>query len=183
MADNTESRPQTIQWKPAIKKWYNVNKESYKLIYEAAKERFEEVSSESESITNKSITMLTALIGLFGFFIGTLKPQNNIDFLWALIPLMVIDVWYLFLLIAPKNIRQRGLSPSESIPINLDNDEDQEVQTELVYYQMIVHYENNTSIMKSKNEKRIEHFKIALFLFLLILALIASSIAISVNHP
>lgn len=169
-----------IEWKPNFEKWYNVNKESYKLIYELAKERFEEVSSESESITDKAIKMLTAVVSLFGFFIGfALKQQSNYWFIYVLIPLVVADIYYLYHLLTPKESRLRGLPPSESIPKDLDNKEDQEFQTELVYYQIIVHYQNNISIMKKKNEDRIINYKIAIKLSLLILSIMSIFVAIS----
>jgi len=170
----------TIEWKPNFDKWYKVNKESYKLIYELAKERFEEVSSESESITDKAIKMLTAVVSVFGFFIGFIFKQHSSHwFIFVLIPLVATDIYYLYHLLTPKESRLRGLPPSESIPRNLDSEEDQEVQTEMVYYQAIVHYQNNISIMKKKNESRIVNYKIAIKLFLVILIIISIFVATS----
>ena len=170
----------TIDWKPNFEKWYKINKESYQLIYALAKERFEEVSSESESITDKAIKMLTAVVSLFGFFIGfVFKQHSNHWFIYILTPLVAADIYYLYHLLTPKESRLRGLPPSESIPRDLDNDEDKEFQTELVYYQAIVHYQNNISIMAKKNEGRIINYKIAIKLFLLILIIISIFVATS----
>ncbi|GAA3962746.1 hypothetical protein [Mucilaginibacter dorajii] len=169
----------TIDWKPNFDKWYKVKKESYQLVYELAKERFAEVSSESESITDKSIKMLTALVSLFGFFIGFIFKQHaNNWFICVLIPIVSWDIYCLYKLLTPKESRLRGLPPSESIPMNLDSEEDQDYQLELVYYQVIVHYQNNISIMKAKNEARIVNYKLAIKLFLLILALISIFVAV-----
>lgn len=169
-----------IEWKPPINKWYNVGVEPYKLILSEAKERFEDVIAESESITEKSIKILTALVGLISFFVGYLIKNDLFQtYIFILAPFVFFDVLFLYQLITPKEIVFRGLPPEESFPKQLDNPEDSEKQIELVYYQCVVHYQNNTKKMVRLNNGRITYYKIALILFFIVLAIIATFLTCS----
>lgn len=163
-----------IEWKPPIAKWYNVKKEAYEFIYNQAKDRFEDILSESESITNKSIKMIVALAGFLGFFVGYVKDKSlDIPYYkYGFALFIIVDAILLFILISPKEIKNRGLIPSKSIPKNLDADEDKDYQTELVYYQGIIIMQDNCDFMINKNKCRATFYQWALGLFLLVFAAI-----------
>jgi hypothetical protein len=169
-----------IKYRPPIDKWYNVKKDAYQLIYSQAKERLEDVLSESESITNKSIKMITALAAFLGFFIGFVKQNHlEIGYQSVFFLFVLIDAILLYILVAPKEIKNRGLSPDRSIPKDLDADEDKDFQIELVYYQTIIVLQDNIDFMIYKNTGRATLYKWSLLLFLLIFAAVSTFIVMS----
>lgn len=171
-----------ISWLPPIKNWYKVSKEAYSLIYQQAKERFEDVMSESESITNKSIKMIFGLAAFLGGIIGFYKGNDLATrYMGVFFIFILIEAILLFILIVPKDVRWRGLSPKKSIPENLDSEDDREHQTELVYYYSISILQDNIDFMIEKNTKRALIYKIALILFLMIFASTATFIIASLS--
>ena len=171
MGDNHE------KWMPPIKKWYNVKKGAYALIHKEAKERLEDVLSESESITNKSIKMITALAAFLGFFIGLVVNNKwQIGYLSVFFIIVLVDAIMLYILIAPKYVKWRGLSPKISIPNNFDADEDKEFQEEMIYYTSIVVLQDNIDFMLKRNNERASLYKWALLLFLVLFTAIATFI-------
>jgi hypothetical protein len=161
-----------IKWRPPFNKWYKIDKEAYKIIFEQAQKRFEDVMGESESVTDKSIKMISILSGILGVLIGVYFNQKvtHIPF-WlkgGIILLAAAEAFLLFNLIAPKQNRNRGMTPEFSIPKDLDNDEDQKMQAELVYFQSIILLQDNIDFMIEKNKKRAQCYKLALVIFLIL---------------
>lgn len=173
------------KWEPEFR-WYEINADAYKLILDQGKERFEDIMSESESITNKSIRMLIALAAFSGFLIDFFlkEPISLRLYLGAAVIFSAVigDVFILYILISPKQIKNRGLAPKLTIDKDIDDTENKAFQVELTYYRSIVLTQQNIDDMINKNEKRAKLYKIALVLFLLIF--IGASLAISqaINH-
>jgi hypothetical protein len=172
-------------WKPPVKHWHKVPIDTYKFIYDEAKVRLEEQLSESESITNKSIKMLTAAGALFGFFIGfLLKDTINWYYLTGYGLFYLIELFLLYKLIAPKDVRWRGLSPEKSFQENLDSSEDAGYQTQITYYTAIGIIQSNISFMAAKNKGRLDDYKNAMILLLaLIIATVAFVVWVIAHRP
>lgn len=155
-------------WKPNFK-WYKVNPEAYKLILDEAKERYEDIMSESESITNKSIKMVIALAAFIGFTLDFAIKNSFKEIIPVYILLLIIflDVWLLYKLILPKQIRGRGVPPILSIDEDIDDDENKAHQVQLTYFRLVVTMQRNIYFMTKKNNKRAKIYKIALLLFLI----------------
>jgi len=169
-----------VKYRPPIEKWYNVKLEAYTVIYQQAKERFEDILSESESITNKSIKMIAALAAFLGFIIGFAKQNGLVaGYHVVFFILALADAMMLFILIAPKEVKHRGLPPDRSIPKNLDAEDDKDFQAELVYYQSIVLLQDNIDFMINKNNYRAALYKWALLLFLMLVAGVSTFVVAS----
>lgn len=171
------------KWSPDFKKtWYKVNKEAYKIIVTEAKEKMEDTLSESESITNKSIKMITALVVMFGFYIGFfvqnhLKFDSSIPFL---LPFFIIGCGIIYL-IFPKKIRGRGFEPKELIPKELDAEEDKEYQEEILYYALIEKLQEDIDFMNNKNMHRARIYLFCMIGMLVLFIACSVNIAISLS--
>ncbi len=165
------------KWEPNIK-WYKITPEAYRLIYDEAKERYEDIMSESESITNKSIRMLIALAAFIGFTLDFAIKQNfkEIVPIYFLLAIILVDVWLLYKLIAPKHVKGRGVPPDLSINKVIDYDENKDNQVQLTYYTLIVTLQRNIYYMIDRNNERAKYYKKALMLFLI--TFIGSSVMI-----
>ena len=168
------------KWKPDFEKWYNVNKEAYKFIFEQAEKKLNDVLSESESITDKSIKMATAVVAMFAFFVGFLiQKKVPIGYNSTFIFLFVVDVCAIIYLIFPKEVRGRGLAPKILIPPKLDDKEDKDFQSEMLYYRAITTLQDNIDFMRNKNSCRANVYLVCLIMALVLFCVGASFIAIS----
>ena len=164
------------EWVPPIDKYYNIENDAYKLVFDQAKDRFEDIMKESESITDKSLKMLAWLGALAGFCVGVLFQQkaSNPALLLAL-PFFAAEVVFLLILISPKEIRNRGLSPKAGIPDKLDMEE-KEYQLRLVYMQHIIILQDNITFMRKKNQERIIIYRWAQILMIVLVAAVTATI-------
>lgn len=171
-----------------ISKWYNVDVEAYKIFHELAKEKFEDVSQESESITNKSFKMIGALAAFTGFLIGVISTANFIEgknFIIVVSTILIIisDAILLYLLVVPKGIIQRGISPELSIVKDFDSPDDKEYQVQLAYYTAISLLQDNIDIMRGRNKNRINLYRWSLNVSLLLILFIAYIATSILTHP
>ena len=154
-------------WKPDFEKWYNVNKDAYKFIFEQAEKKLNDVLSESESITDKSIKMVTAVVAMFAFFVGFLIQKHiPLGYNSIFIVLFIINVSGIIYLIFPKEVKGRGLAPKILIPPKLDDREDKEFQSEMLYYRAITTIQDNIDFMRNKNYCRANVYLVCLIMAL-----------------
>jgi len=167
-------------------KWYELTENSCKLIYDEAKARFEEFASESESITNKSIKILSVTFSLAAFLLAyAFSHSANIISFIILGIAVIIFVWelvLLFVLIAPKDVRFRGVDVGVSFKKEIMDEENKEYQIQATYFTVIKALKENADFMFDKNNTRASKYETALVLLFTFVLLIGTYIGITLSH-
>lgn len=153
--------------KSVINKWYNVDVKAYEIAYGLAKERFDDISKESESITDKSIKITSGILIITAFYISIIINKEAFlkEHAWLLLlpALGVVGILiFMIMLILPKKVISRGLSPLLSFQHDFDNSEDINHQEKLIYFQSLSVLQYNIDYMTKRNKKRAIKYKWAI---------------------
>jgi hypothetical protein len=183
---NQQDNPHNL-WLPGIEDWGTIEERAYEVILDQATSRFEEYSSISEDITSKAWKLMTTCFTFLAGFLGlSLSKMPSTCAIVAGSCLYLVLLWYISSLLIPKEIHLRGLKPSEAFPERLDDKHlcAPEEQVRLVYYKIIVKYEDKITKLRLTNDCRSQKYKQALrFSIALILGTIVYGSFLIYSHP
>ena len=154
--------------------WYKVSAEAYLAAVTIAKEKYDDVVSESESMTTKSISMITALLVFIASFAGyfvshvELLQKSGSIILMGFGGLFVCSTFiFLTMVIAPRSIYGKGVSPENIIPSRIDEKTNEKVQSQMIYLNYLVSLQCGIDYNQPLVESRAVKYTTGLYLFMI----------------